>query len=107
MGIQGKIYKWIESFLSNRKQHVVVDGETSETANVESGVPQGTVLGPILFLLFINDITTAIHFADIFIFADDSKLTATIKSKEDHNLLQKDIESAIMWSLLNNMQLNM
>ena len=107
MGIQGKIYTWIKSFLSNRMQHVIVDGETSETANVESGVPQGTVLGPILFLLFINDITTAIHFADIFIFADDSKLIAKIKSKEDHKLLQKDIESAIMWSLLNNMELNM
>ena len=107
MGIQGKLYNWIENFLRNRKQKVIVDGETSEAAEVKSGVPQGTVLGPILFLLFINDITEAIEYAGIQLFADDSKFTMEILSEEDHEKLQKDIHSAIMWSLLNNVELNM
>lgn len=107
LGIQGKIYNWIESFLSNRHQHVIVDGEVSESKVVKSGVPQGTVLGPILFLLFINDITESISFANIQCFADDCKLTLEIKNEDDHQKLQQDIEAAIMWSLLNNMALNM
>ena len=106
MGIRGNIYRWIESFLKNRTQKVVVDGETSEPAYVKSGVPQGTVLGPILFLLFINDITEAMEFASIQLFADDCKLTMEILTEEDHLKLQKDIDSAIAWSLLNNMELN-
>ena len=65
MGTQGRIYNWIKSFLSNRTQTVIVDGEASESAEVKSGVPQGTVLGPILFLLFINDIADAMEFASI------------------------------------------
>ena len=107
MGIKGKIYNWIKSFLTNRSQHVIVDGEISKTAEVISGVPQGTVLGPVLFLLFINDITEAIKYATINIFADESKLSLKIGRPEDHQKLRKDIESAIMWSLLNNMELNM
>ena len=106
MGIQGRIYNWIKSFLSNRTQKVIVDGEASESAEVKSGVPQGTVLGPILFLLFINDIADAMEFASIQLFADDSKLTMKILTDEDHQKLQKDIDAAIMWSLLNNMELN-
>ena len=106
MGIQGKIYQWIESFLCNRQQHIIVDGEISESAEVKSGVPQGTVLGPVLFLLFINDITEAIQYADIQIFADDCKLTLKIENQSDHQKLQRDIEAAIMWSLMNNMELN-
>ena len=106
MGIEGKILNWISCFLKNREQHVIVDGETSDKAQVKSGVPQGTVLGPVLFLLFINDITEAIKHASIQIFADDCKLTLKIKNQEDHQKLQRDIEAAIMWSLLNNMELN-
>ena len=105
-GIQGKIYTWIESFLKDRKQLIVLDGQISESELVKSGVPQGTVLGPILFLIFIDDITEAIQHATISIFADDSKLTQKITNPEDHKKLQKDIEAAIMWSLLNNMVLN-
>ena len=106
IGIQGKIYNWIKNFLKDRKQKVIVDGEASEPETVKSGVPQGTVLGPILFLLFINDITEAIKYANIQLFADDAKISLEIKNTEDHRKLQSDVESAIMWSLLNNMELN-
>ena len=105
-GIQGKIYTWIENFLQNRTQSVIVDGVTSESAEVISGVPQGTVLGPILFLLFINDIADAMEYASIQMFADDCKLVREVQTNEDHEKFQKDLHSAIIWALLNIMEIN-
>ena len=72
--IGGKLLKWLENFLSERYQQVIVQGISSESGKVISGVPQGTVLGPILFILYINDITEVIRNASVMIFADDSKL---------------------------------
>ena len=59
-GIKGDIYKWINFWLSQRTQRVIVDGESSELVRVESGVPQGTVLGPLMFPLYINDISNGL-----------------------------------------------
>lgn len=72
-GITGSVYKWISAFLSQRLQRVVVAGEHSQWAKVHSGVPQGTVLGPLLFLVYINDLTENIT-SSVRLFADDCVL---------------------------------
>ena len=101
-GLNPKIIKWIESFLSDRKQAVVVDGHLSFLALIISGVPQGTVLGPILFLIFINDIEHCITESIIRCFADDTRVSISITCEQDVSLLQKDLNSVIKWSERNN-----
>ena len=83
MGIRGKLHKWLTAFLKNREQYVLVDGHKSTVEKVLSGVPQGTVLGPLMFILYINDITKYIRNCYIKIFADDSKIVKAINSLED------------------------
>ena len=79
--IHPKIVKWVESFLTNRTQSVVVDGTLSLLALIISGVPQGTVLGPILFLIFINDIEHCIMHSIVRCFADDTRISIAVKSE--------------------------
>ena len=105
-GIKGKLYEWIKNFLAGRHQQVLVDNHLSRKEEVLSGVPQGTVLGPLLFLIYINDLEEATKNSILRIFADDSKLVKEIKEKSDHDELQKDLESAINWANENNMELN-
>ena len=69
-GIQGNLHQWIKAWLTQRKQRVILNNETSNFVPVKSGVPQGTVLGPLMFLLYINDIATNIN-SSIRLFADD------------------------------------
>ena len=69
-GIRGSTHKWINSWLSGRTQQVVLDGQTSDPVRVLSGVPQGSVLGPVLFLIFINDLPDKIR-SSVCVFADD------------------------------------
>ena len=96
-GIGGKTLKWIDSFLCFRQQRVVVNGITSDWARLLSDVPQGTVLGPLLFSLYINDITTDID-SEIRLFADDCVCYREIKSTEDTVKLQKDIDRLDCWA---------
>ena len=83
--------KWIDSFLCFRQQRVVVNGVKSDWAPVLSGVPQGTVLGPLLFSLYINDISSDIE-SEIRLFADDCVCYREIKDEKDTMKLQRDID---------------
>ena len=96
-GINGKLNTWIEQFLSNREQRVLVDGEFSSYDKVLSGVPQGTVLGPLLFLCFINDLPQHVT-SQLRLFADDCLLYRRIKSATDQYILQKDLEALENWA---------
>ena len=96
-GIQGTTRKWINSFLTDRFQQVVVDNATSERTRVTSGVPQGSVLGPTLFLIYINDIADNIT-SSIRLFADDCVLYRPIRSSEDHQYLQNDLDQLVDWA---------
>ena len=96
-GIGGNILKWIEAFLRNRTQIVKVNGEKSFSAPVLSGIPQGSVLGPLLFVIYINDLPDNIN-SDSFLFADDTKILRQISSTEDSIQLQGDLKSLEEWS---------
>ena len=97
MGITGPVHTWISAFLSNRKQRVVVNGETSQEAEVLSGVPQGSVLGPVLFLCYINDLPDCVR-SQVRLFADDSLLYRAINSQQDIHKLQQDLNSLQLWA---------
>ena len=96
-GIGGKTLKWIDSFLCFRQQRVVVNGVKSDWAPVLSGVPQGTVLGPLLFSLYINDISSDIE-SEIRLFADDCVCYREIKDEKDTMKLQRDIDRLGSWA---------
>ena len=85
------------NFFHGRNQRVVIDGETSSPAEVTSGVPQGTVLGPTLFLIYINDIAENIN-SNIRLFADDCVVYRQIDSPQDHAILQEDLNNLFDWS---------
>ena len=97
VGIRGKLYEWIKAFLTGREQRVQIRGESSSWCNVTSGVPQGSVLGPVLFLIYINDIVMNIE-STIKIFADDAKVYRKIRSFEDSAILQTDLDHLSEWS---------
>ena len=105
-GIRGKLLTWLNAYLSNRWQTVVINGSHSYPAKVISGVPQGTVLGPILFIIYLNDLQSCIKHSVISSFADDTRLKRAINTTEDTVLLQSDLNSSIKWSDENNMQLH-
>ena len=96
-GINGKVLEWLKAFLSNRCQTVNVNGMKSDPATVLSGIPQGSVLGPILFVIYINDLPEVVK-CGTYLFADDTKIFRQITTKEDALQLQSDINSLEQWS---------
>jgi hypothetical protein len=94
IGIQGNLLKWIKDFLYNRKQRVMVNGVSSEWTKVTSGIPQGSVLGPILFTIFINDLPIALD-SHVKIFADDTKIYNTV---DKATMIQEDLDKLMQWS---------
>lgn len=106
LGVGGTILKWIESFLVGRTQSVKLGNFVSYNIDVFSGVPQGSHCGPVLFILFINDIVSHIKNSEILLFADDIKLYRSIKSTCDATLLQTDLNNLHKWCVLNSMTLN-
>ena len=106
LGFHEKLVQWIESFLTGREQRVVLDGVSSVAAIVLSGVPQGTVLGPLLFILFINDMKLCVTGSIIRFFADDTRILRHIYSLADTKVLQEDLLSVVQWAKRNNMALH-
>ena len=96
-GIRGPIHKWLTNFLTKRKMRVVLEGEASGEATVDSGVPQGTVLGPLLFLCHISDLPEAVK-SKVRLFADDCLLYWNINTPQDHITLQKDLRHLEDWA---------
>ena len=95
-GVKSNTLNWIQSFLIGRTQTVVLDGESSEEVNVTSGVPQGSVFGPLLFLLYINDLPENIQ-SQVSLFADDTAVYLTVTNMQDNQVLQSDLESLQHW----------
>jgi hypothetical protein len=102
-GIRGKLLKWIKAFLSDRSQRVVMGDSSSDWLPITSGVPQGSVLGPLLFLIFINDLPEVVKNL-VKLFADDTKLLGIINSDTDYALIQDDIDT--LYKLLTGWFLN-
>ena len=106
LGITGKLYNWIRSFLLDRSQSVMVNGFLSDPVHVKSGVPQGSVLGPLLFLVLISDIDEHILHSFLSSFADDTRVGKSVANEEDVDKLQEDLAKIYSWASKNNMKFN-
>ena len=105
VGVKGKMGRWIQEFLKNRENQVLVDDQKSLIFFLKSGVPQGSVLGPILFLIYISDISEGL-IVEPLVYVDDTKAIKRIDKEEDAEELQKDITQLYKWGKENNMEFN-
>ena len=106
-GIRGVSNDWFKSYLSNRNQYVSINGYESGLAALNCGVPQGSVLGPLLFLLYINDLNQAIKFCKVHHFADDTNLLCLSNSiKKLNKLVNADLKHLVNWLNANKISLN-
>ncbi len=105
-GICGNLLKWFESYLSDRYQKVTVLGATSQPVHVLSGVPQGSILGPLLFLIYVNDLPKATTSSSVALYADDTKCFHGIKTSDDVIDLQRDLDKICEWCDVWRMDLN-
>jgi len=98
LGVRHNVHEWIRSFLTDRKQRVRVDSALSSWSTVTSGIPQGSVLGPTLFVCFINDLPGIAQSSSVMLFADDTKVYAPVQSVEKVDSLQTDLNSIMQWA---------
>ena len=103
--IKGKLGRWLQNFLQGRKQVVLVDRVKSKWSEIVSGIPQGSVLGPILFLIYISDIGEDLT-AQTLVYVDDTKVKQKVNTEEDVENLQKELEKLDNWAKSNNMNFN-
>ena len=108
LNLAHNVYVWLHNYLAGRQQKVVLNGVSSETSPVTSGVPQGSILGPILFLIYIDDIVKAniSQGSTLVLYADDILLYRPICTSEDYFFLQRDIDSISNWASTNKMTFN-
>ena len=99
LGVRDPPLRWIKSYLTNRKQRVMISGQCSDWKNVGDGVPQGSVLGPLLFLVYINDITSDLS-SDCFLFADDTSMLEIVNETPEKSAvkLNNDLSTISKWS---------
>ena len=96
IGISGKLLMWFHNYLTSRKQLVSINGAHSSVLPVSSGVPQGSILGPFLFLIYINELPDVINSCNVFMFADDTKCFQPIKALSDCSRLQKCVDNLLV-----------
>ena len=106
LGITGQLLHWLRSFLTCRFQRVTINSNYSDWLPVRSGVPQGSVLGPLLFLLYVDDLPSVVSYSTLKLFADDVALYREVTSPADCLLLQKDLDSIYYWTLKWQLRLN-
>ena len=107
-GFHNNIIAWLKDYLSNRKQRCKVSGITSDYLDITCGVPQGSILGPMLFLLYINDINNTLNLCKTKLYADDTVVYATHNSEPQcHELLSRDLEILLEWFNRNKLTINL
>ena len=105
-GFGGNLLRWFRSYLANREQCVTVLGAKSNLLSITSGVPQGSILGPALFLLYINDLPRSVKTSQVAMFADDTKLFKERQMTNDAEQLQNDINNLKTWSTTSGLSFN-
>ena len=105
-GISGNLLSWLTNYLSGRFQRVVLEGASSQWAPVTSGVPQGSLLGPLMFVVFINDLPDASNAINTAFYADDSKIFGAVKCVHDCEVVQTTLSNMDEWTRYNNIQFN-
>ena len=106
MGINGNLLDWFKSYLSNRKVVVVFNGHSSTPYIPCSGVPQGSILGPLLFAIYVNNLPDVVKSSSVLLYADDIKVNKTINSTDDSTFLETDINAVVSWCKQNGLNVN-
>jgi hypothetical protein len=106
MGISGDLLRWFSSYIANRSQAVVINNYISSWVTVPSGVPQGSLLGPLLFNIYVNDISDCFIHTNLLCFADDMKIFAKVKTVQDSILIQDDLMRLDRYCYSNKLELN-